>query len=59
MHDGIDSRVLKCYEIVKKMGKGAYGQVWKAKDKKTSNYCALKKLYDAFRSPTDAKRAYR
>ena len=59
MHDTIDRGVLKCYDIVKKLGKGAYGQVWKAKDKKTLSFCAIKKLYDAFRNPTDAKRAYR
>lgn len=44
---------------MKKIGQGAYGQVWKAKDKKTSSYCALKKIYDAFRNSTDAQRAYR
>jgi len=41
------------------VGQGAYGQVWKAKNKKTGAICALKKIYDAFRNPTDAQKAYR
>lgn len=59
MFDTIDTKILRAFQIVKKVGQGAYGQVWKAKDKKTSTYCALKKIYDAFRNSTDAQRAYR
>jgi mitogen-activated protein kinase 15 len=44
---------------VKKVGQGAYGQVWKAKNKKTGSICALKKIYEAFRNPSDAQKAYR
>ncbi len=36
------------------MGKGAYGIVWKAKDKQTNKLVALKKVYDAFQNSTDA-----
>jgi mitogen-activated protein kinase 15 len=41
------------------VGQGAYGQVWKAKNKKTGGICALKKIYEAFRNPSDAQKAYR
>lgn len=34
MSEEIDSHILKRYEIIKKIGKGAYGIVWKALDKK-------------------------
>lgn len=47
------------YEIVQKLGKGAYGIVWRAKDKKTRQTVALKKIFDAFQNATDAQRTYR
>lgn len=59
MLDNVDSRLLQRFEVIKKVGQGAYGQVWKARDKRTGCLCALKKIYDAFRNPTDAQRAYR
>lgn len=37
-----------------KIGKGAYGVVWKAKDIKSQRIVALKKVFDAFSNPTDA-----
>jgi hypothetical protein len=36
------------------IGKGAYGIVWKAIDKKTKDIVALKKNFDAFQNATDA-----
>lgn len=59
MYDTIDGRVLRSFEIIKKVGQGAYGQVWKARNKKTGATCALKKIYEAFRNATDAQKAYR
>jgi len=59
MFDTIDSKILRSFEIVKKVGQGAYGQVWKAKNKKSGSICALKKIYEAFRNSTDAQKAYR
>jgi mitogen-activated protein kinase 15 len=44
---------------VKKIGKGAYGIVWKVVDKKTHHVLALKKVFDAFQNATDAQRTYR
>jgi len=39
---------MKKYEILQKLGKGAYGVVWKAIDKKTKEIVAVKKNFDAF-----------
>lgn len=41
------------------MGKGAYGIVWRAIDKKTKDVVALKKVFDAFQNATDAQRTFR
>jgi mitogen-activated protein kinase 15 len=37
----------------------AYGVVWKAKDRKTNQIVALKKIFDAFQNATDAQRTFR
>eukprot|EP01080_Neovahlkampfia_damariscottae_P001693 gene1693-462_t len=58
MSEEID-KVLRKYEIGAKLGKGAYGIVWKATDKKTNQVIALKKIFDAFQNATDAQRTYR
>eukprot|EP00742_Colponemidia_sp_Colp-10_P002204 GILJ01002356.1.p1 GENE.GILJ01002356.1~~GILJ01002356.1.p1 ORF type:complete len:371 (-),score=65.01 GILJ01002356.1:264-1340(-) len=55
----IDKHVLRKYEIVQKLGKGAYGVVWKAIDKKSREVVALKKIFDAFQNATDAQRTFR
>eukprot|EP01094_Clydonella_sp_ATCC50884_P029162 TRINITY_DN903_c0_g1_i1.p1 TRINITY_DN903_c0_g1~~TRINITY_DN903_c0_g1_i1.p1 ORF type:complete len:440 (-),score=246.43 TRINITY_DN903_c0_g1_i1:1626-2945(-) len=55
----IDKHVSKKYEILQKLGKGAYGIVWKAVDKKTHETVALKKIFDAFQNATDAQRTFR
>jgi len=55
----IDKRVYQKYDIVQKLGKGAYGIVWKATDKKTKETVALKKIFDAFQNATDAQRTFR
>mmetsp|Transcript_47212 Transcript_47212/g.112482 ORF Transcript_47212/g.112482 Transcript_47212/m.112482 type:complete len:356 (+) Transcript_47212:159-1226(+) len=59
MSEEIDKHVLRKYEIVSKLGKGAYGIVWKAIDKKTREVVALKKVFDAFQNATDAQRTFR
>ncbi|CAD8162026.1 unnamed protein product [Paramecium pentaurelia] len=60
MSDEIEPHILKRYEIVRKIGKGAYGVVWKAIDKRFKNTCvALKKIFDAFQNATDAQRTFR
>lgn len=59
MTEEIDRHVLRKYDVIQKLGKGAYGIVWKAIDKKTRNVVALKKCYDAFQNATDAQRTFR
>jgi len=59
MSEEIDKHVLKKYEIVQKLGRGAYGIVWKAIDKKTHEVVAVKKSFDAFQNATDAQRTFR
>ncbi|KAG7213622.1 hypothetical protein KM043_002871 [Ampulex compressa] len=55
----IDAHVGKQYDIVRRLGKGAYGIVWKAIVKKTKDTVAVKKIFDAFRNQTDAQRTFR
>jgi len=59
MSEEIDKHVLKKYDVSQKLGKGAYGIVWKAVDKKTRSTVALKKIFDAFQNATDAQRTFR
>lgn len=51
----IDKHVLRKYDVQQKLGKGAYGIVWKAVDRATGEQVALKKIFDAFRDATDAQ----
>ena len=50
----VDSNILHRYQKIKKLGKGAYGVVWKVKEKKTGKLCALKKIFNAFTNFVDA-----
>eukprot|EP00299_Pterocystis_sp_00344_P009391 c3939_g1_i1.p1 GENE.c3939_g1_i1~~c3939_g1_i1.p1 ORF type:complete len:354 (-),score=101.75 c3939_g1_i1:39-1100(-) len=59
MSENIDKHVLRKYDVQQKLGKGAYGIVWRAVDKKTKETVALKKIFDAFQNATDAQRTYR
>ena len=59
MTDQVENHILNRYELVKKVGSGAYGHVWKVKDKKSGHTLALKKIFDAFQHSTDAQRTYR
>ncbi|KAK8396499.1 hypothetical protein O3P69_005503 [Scylla paramamosain] len=55
----IDSHISRKYEIRRRIGKGAYGIVWKAIDRRTGDVVAVKKIFDAFRNETDAQRTFR
>lgn len=55
----IDDHITKRFDIQKRLGKGAYGIVWKAVDRKTKDVVAVKKIFDAFRNQTDAQRTFR
>jgi len=57
--DEVDKAVLKKYELIQKLGEGAYGIVWKVEEKKSHQHLALKKIYDAFQNATDAQRTFR
>ncbi|XP_054841268.1 mitogen-activated protein kinase 15 isoform X2 [Eublepharis macularius] len=55
----VEERVARRYEIKRRLGKGAYGIVWKAIDRKSGEAVAVKKIFDAFRNRTDAQRTFR
>lgn len=74
MTDDVDGHILDKYDLHKRLGKGAYGIVWKAIDKRTKDVVALKKvlllkmnliyycffqIFDAFRNATDSQRTFR
>ena len=44
-----------CVLALLRLGKGAYGIVWMAKEKRSGRVVALKKCFDAFRNGTDAQ----
>jgi hypothetical protein len=46
MSEEIEPHILRKFEIIQKLGKGAYGIVWKAIDRKTKMVVALKKVYN-------------
>lgn len=58
-HDKLEPHILKKFDVVRKIGSGAYGIVWKVIDRRTQRVFALKKNFDAFQNPTDAQRTYR
>ncbi|XP_037938594.1 extracellular signal-regulated kinase 7 isoform X2 [Teleopsis dalmanni] len=55
----VDDNISKIFDFKKRLGKGAYGVVWKAVDKRTNGTVAVKKIFDAFRDETDAQRTFR
>lgn len=59
MSEDVEQQIREKYELYKRLGKGAYGIVWKATDKRTKDTVALKKIFDAFRNQTDAQRTFR
>lgn len=59
MTEDVDGHIHEKFELQKRLGKGAYGIVWKAYDKRSRETVALKKIFDAFRNPTDSQRTFR
>jgi serine/threonine protein kinase len=59
MSEEIESHIIEKYEILEKKGKGAYGVVWKALQRRTGKIVALKKVFDAFQNETDSQRTFR
>ena len=58
VHD-LDFNVMQSFHIVDRVGKGAYGIVWKAIEKRNGRQVAIKKILNAFRGDSDAQRTYR
>mmetsp|Transcript_4362 Transcript_4362/g.6339 ORF Transcript_4362/g.6339 Transcript_4362/m.6339 type:complete len:377 (-) Transcript_4362:719-1849(-) len=59
MTDEVEPHVLRRFDVCQKLGRGAYGIVWKAIDKRSRKVLALKKCFEAFRNSTDAQRTFR
>ena len=59
MSEHIDKSIASRYKVLKKIGSGAYGIVWKVCDRTDKRIKALKKNFDAFNNSTDAQRTYR
>jgi mitogen-activated protein kinase 15 len=59
MTDDVESHIREKFDLHKRLGKGAYGIVWKATDRRSHDTVALKKIFDAFRNQTDAQRTFR
>ena len=57
--EDLDKSVSRKYQTNTKLGKGAYGVVWKATKLATKETVALKKIFDAFQNSTDAQRTWR
>lgn len=57
--ESIPPSILRRYNVVQKIGKGAYGVVWRVLDKETQEVVALKKVFGAFKNVTDSQRVYR
>ena len=59
MTEEVEHHIYEKFEIIQKLGMGAYGVVWKAKKRSSGEVVALKKVFDAFHNKTDAQRTYR
>lgn len=59
MTEEIEPHLLTRFKVIKKLGSGAYGHVFRVQDKQDNKIKALKKNFDAFTNSTDAQRVYR
>jgi mitogen-activated protein kinase 15 len=59
MSDSLEDSVLRKYRVVKRLGKGSYGVVWKAQDRGSHETVAIKKCFDCFQNSTDSQRTFR
>eukprot|EP01127_Copromyxa_protea_P006325 TRINITY_DN16139_c0_g1_i1.p1 TRINITY_DN16139_c0_g1~~TRINITY_DN16139_c0_g1_i1.p1 ORF type:complete len:390 (-),score=118.78 TRINITY_DN16139_c0_g1_i1:46-1176(-) len=55
----IDQHIIERFDVQQKLGKGAYGVVWRVEERSTGWTLALKKIFGAFQNATDAQRTYR
>jgi mitogen-activated protein kinase 15 len=59
MSESVDDSMAARFELVKRLGKGSYGIVWKAMDRVSREIVAVKKCFDCFQNGTDAQRTFR
>jgi mitogen-activated protein kinase 15 len=59
MSEAVDEQVSRKYQLQKRLGKGSYGIVWKARNKETNETIAIKKCFDCFQNATDSQRTFR
>ena len=59
MSEEVDARIHQTYRLVKRLGRGSYGIVWRAEDKATGEVVAIKKCFDCFQNGTDSQRTFR
>lgn len=57
--EDLELHILERYDIMQRLGKGAYGVVWRSVCKKTKAQVAIKKVFDAFSNAVDAQRTFR
>jgi len=54
-NEDIDAHILTKFEVIQKLGKGAYGIVWKVREKETNEIVALKKYLGPSKMPPTHK----
>lgn len=59
LNEEVEQNVRRRFELIEKIGSGAYGTVWKARNRSSQAMVAVKKIYEAFNNPTDAQRTLR
>ena len=52
--EAVDDQVILKFELIQKMGRGNYGTVYKAIDKRDRSRVAIKKINNAFANMIDA-----
>ena len=52
--EAVDDQILLKFDLIQKMGRGNYGTVWKAIDKRDRSRIAIKKINNAFHNMIDA-----
>lgn len=57
--EDLDTEILKRYDIIKKIGKGRTSLVYKAFDRKSDEFIAIKKIHDVYKTKDSSQRIYR
>lgn len=52
--EAVDDAITMKFELIQKMGRGNYGTVWKAIDRRDRSRVAIKKINNAFANMIDA-----